>query len=71
MIKRINGDMYYFPQCSSYVLRKTLVKKYLGINPCILLQGCFKWHGYSSFKRERKKPKHLKHTYLSNYLKPR
>jgi len=58
MIKKINGPkkgkMYYFPQCSSYVLRKTLVKKYLGINPCILLQGCFKWHGYSSFKREEK-----------------
>jgi hypothetical protein len=24
------------------------------INPFILLQGCFKWHGYSSFKRKGK-----------------
>jgi hypothetical protein len=33
MIKRINGpkkgNMYYFPQHSSYVLRKHLVKNYL------------------------------------------
>ncbi len=39
------------------------------INPFISLQACFKWHGYSSFKKEIKTPKYLKCTYMSNYLK--
>jgi hypothetical protein len=35
----------------------------------IHLQACFKWHKtYSSFKIKGKKLKHLKPTYLSNYL---
>ncbi len=37
------------------------------INPFISLQECVQWHEYSSFKWE-KKPKHLKPTYLWNYL---
>ncbi len=35
---------------------------------CQNLQTCLKWHGYSYFKMGKKKPKHLKPTYLSNYL---
>jgi hypothetical protein len=36
--------------------------KFYDISPFVPLQACFKWHEYSSFKKEEKL------TYLSNYL---
>jgi len=36
------------------------------INPFILY---YEWYRYLSFSREREKPRHIKPTYLSNYLK--
>ncbi len=56
------GFLYIY-MCVLIILLSFIHHKPYDINPFVFLKSCFKWHGYLSFKKWRKKYKQLK-TYL-------